>query len=113
MIKYVAILLLLAGCATKDPVISLIDSAQESIKTTQEEINRLEDILAPECKTDGVRALIRVINDRQLMQSEKLHSIETTYKTELELKDEQYEKLIYVIVVLLILLGFSVKKLFT
>ena len=113
MIKYIAILLLLTGCASNSPVSALVDTAQQSIKSTQEEILRLDATLAPECKTDGVQAIIRILNDRLMIHSEELQNIETVYKTELELKDETNEKLMYVIVILLIALGFSLKKLFT
>lgn len=113
MIKYIAILLLLTGCATQSPVSALVDTVQQSIQSTQNEVKHLEDILTPECKTDGVQAIIRVINDRLMIHVEELHNIETVYKTELELKDETNRKLMYVIVILLIALGFSLKKLFT
>lgn len=113
MIKAILLLLALTGCASKSPVSALVDTAQQSIQSTQEEISRLDNTLTPECKTEGVQAIIRVLNDRLMIHKEELQNIETVYKTELELKDETNEKLMCVIVILLIALGFSLKKLFT
>lgn len=113
MIKYIAILLALTACAKQTPVSALVGTAQQSIQSTQNEIKHLDDTITPECKTNDVQAIIRIINERLAMHSEDLQNIETVYKTELELKDEKNEKLMYVIVILLIALGFSLKKLFT
>ena len=111
--KALLILLLLTGCATKDPVSALVDTTQKSLESTRNEVQRLEDTLTPECKTDGVRAIISVINDRLLIHSEELQNIETVYKTELKTKDETIAKLWAFIVISLIALGFALKKLFT
>ncbi len=113
MIRICLLLLLLTGCATKDPVSALVDTTRDSIKSTQNEISRLDDTLTPECKTDGIQAIIRGINDRLALHDKELQNIEVVYKTELELKEETNEKLVYIIVILLIALGFSLKKLFT
>lgn len=111
--KALLILLLLTGCATKDPVTALVDTTQKSLESTQNEIKHLEDTLTPECKTDGIRAIIRVLNDRMLLHSEELQNIETVYKVELESKDKTIEKLWAFLFISLIALGFSLKKLFT
>lgn len=111
--KILLMLLLLTGCATKDPVSALVDTTIESLESTQNEIKHLEGTLTPECKTDGVRAIIRVLNDRVLLHMEEIQNIETVYKTQLETKDKTIEKLWAFLVISLIALGFSLKKLFT
>lgn len=111
--KILLMLLLLTGCATKDPVSALVDTTKQSLESTQNEIKRLDDTLTPECKTDGVRAIIRVLNDRVLLHMEEIQNIETVYKTQIETKDQTIAKLWAFIVISLIALGFSLKKLFT
>lgn len=111
--KILLILLLLTGCATKDPVSALVYTTRKSLESTQNEVKRLEDTLPPECKTDGVLAIIRVLNDRVMLHSEQVQDIETVYKARLETKDETIAKLWAFIVISLIALGFSLKKLFT
>ena len=111
--KALLILLLLTGCATKDPVSALVNTAQKSLMSTQSEIKQLERILAPECKTDDVLAIIRDLDDRVSLHIDELQSIETVYKAELKGKDETIAKLWAFLVISLIALGFTLKKLFT
>lgn len=111
--KALLILLLLTGCATKDPVSALVDTTQKSLESTRNEINHLEDTLTPECKTDSVRAIIRGLNDRLLLHSEELQNIETVYESKINEKDETIAKLCAFLVMSLIALGFTLKKLFT
>ena len=61
----------------------------------------------------AVRVLIDDINDRLSMHGKEIQDVETVYKSELKVRDERISKLWAIIVILLIALGFSLKKLFT
>ena len=105
------ILILLTGCAKKEPTTAIADSIKSDIKIVEQQIEDFKQDLPTECKTPSVKANLSTIQANIKTLSGKVDNLDKTCLTRLDVLKEENSKLkITIGFLILIIIGYIILK---